>query len=263
MNTQTTGKPMNSSISNAYKFAAILAVGCTILFMPALAHATFTCQIGFQDSTGLGLLDPGTVNYTGMKAGIMTPACTRSANTMPSPWACVDNNRANQLWYYELCNNTIWFYFDENTNTNYGHFHHPAEDPTIGTCYTQDSSGAFVFGRLSNGVCSSAGINPQYTARYVVGHQPDEWMRAVNRSNGSLFRPSQIFVRAGSAPVKVAFIDSNNTFWTYHNLSYLGGSGTWWTLNPTGTYGATAFVGDESTTGQEMAFDNLSMEVNQ
>ena len=229
-----------------------IAAGAAIFAAPRLASANFSCQVGFQDSTGLGLIDPGTSNYVGMKGGILTPSCQRDAM-----FHCINSN---QLWYYELCNGLIWLYFDENTNTAYGHFHQPAEDPTIGTCYTQDSSGAFVFGRLQqNFSCSSAGIDPVHTARFILMHQPDQWIRVINASNSWLFRPSVILVEAGSAPVHVAFTDSNNTFWVYSNLAP-GPNGTWWTLNPTGTFGSVAFAGTDVGSG-EGTFDNWSFEV--
>jgi hypothetical protein len=238
----------------AFMLAGVVVA--TVAAWSPRAHATFTCQIGFQDSTGLSLLDPGTVHYEGEKAGILAPSCDRQTS---KPFGCVPG--AFQLWYYELCNGLIWFYFDENPGTSYEHFHQMPEDLTIGACYTQDNTGAFVFGRLVNGTCTSAGINPLTTPRFISTHLPDQFMRVVNNSNSSTFRPTQILVKPGSDPVSVSFIDTNNTFWTYHNLTP-GPNGTWWTLNPTGTFGSVIFIGDDGGIFSA-TFDNLSIQVNQ
>ena len=146
---------------------------------------------------------------------------------------------------------------DEAPNTSYGHFHLPTDDPTLDTCLGQ-KSGVWTMGKGTSPCVLDT--NTTSLSRNIISHQPDEWMRIVDRSNSSrLFIPSSILLKAASSNVKVAFLDTNGTFWQW-SLAAQGRDFTW-NLPPTGTFGATAYVGtlSSSSSGSEMNFDNVGL----
>jgi hypothetical protein len=162
-------KSFHTKMGTLALWLAASSAACAIL-TPSTAIAG-TCTIGFGDQTGLGLLwnglYTGAPQYAGQPAGILAPTCTRAkcgqlatcSNNVnkcaPAPgqsvcgdpnWGCTGPS-TNQLWYYEKCLfNAEWFYMDENSNTNYRHFHIPTDDPTLSECLGNSSTGVSTMG---------------------------------------------------------------------------------------------------------------------
>src|SRR5262249_43089244 len=113
-----------------------------------------------------------------------------------------------------------------------------------------------VYGRsVKGGPCTA--VDPLVLDRHIIPHQPNQKLRVVNLSSNTHWRPHAIFVRPGSAPVRVIYLAANGVTWYFANLT----QNTFWTLNPPvgpGTGGLKAWVTAEpGGSGAEIDIDDL------